>query len=196
MQSEPERSPEAGRSPPGRSTELATRVRSGDAAAVRQVRERIRKIIRFKGLRIPHDQLDDLEQEIVTQVWQAVNRSQFDPSGGFWGFVELVTARRCIDWLRARRSDTNLSETLRDGRSGPLKQTLSQERSRLVVSALESLGSPCRELIAQRVSEGVTYRELSESLGKSEGALRVQMYRCVQKAREALRALEEREHES
>lgn len=35
----------------------------------------------------------------MTEIWRAVNRSGFDVSLGFWGFVETVTARRCIDWL-------------------------------------------------------------------------------------------------
>jgi len=162
---------------------------------VGQVRDRVRKIVRFRGLRIPHDHLDDLEQEIVTQVWQAVNRPSFDASGGLWGFVELVTVRRCIDWLRARKPEGPVSETMVDDRSGPLKQTLRRERSELMSTVLETLGSPCRELISLRMEEGASYQELSRRLGKSEGALRVQMYRCVRRAQEVLEELAEGEQE-
>jgi len=195
MCSEAERPPAPDERSRDRGTELALRIRSGDAEAVRQVRERVRKIIGFKHLRIPDDQLDDLEQEIVTQIWQAVNQRSFEPSRGFWGFVELVTTRRCIDWLRTRRPRAPLSETIRDEGPGPLRKTLRQERSRLVSSVLESLGPPCRALISLRLEEGLSYRELSRRLGKSEGALRVQMYRCVQRAGALLQSLADREPE-
>ena len=78
-------------------------MRLGEAAAVDHVRARVRKILAFKRLRIPDQDRDDLEQEIMTEVWQAVNRPEFDFTAGFWGFVEIVTSRRCIDWLRSRK---------------------------------------------------------------------------------------------
>jgi RNA polymerase sigma factor (sigma-70 family) len=139
--------------------------------------------------------VDDLEQEIVTQIWQAVNRPRFDAEAGFWGFVELVTARRCIDWLRARRSVVPLSDALLDLRDDPLEMTLGDERTRIASGALEYLDSGCRELIHLRLKTGWSYQELSSRLGKSEGALRVQMHRCIQKAREAFERLAESEIE-
>lgn len=170
--------------------ELASRIRAGEAAAFREVKGRVRRIVRFKNLGIPEDHLDDLEQEIVTQIWQAVNRPRFDLEGGFWGFVELVTVRRCIDWMRrARRLAEPLSEALEDFRDGPLGKTLGQERTRIAARALESLDSGCRELIRLRLAGGWSYQELSDRTGRSEGALRVQMYRCIRRAREALESL-------
>ena len=37
-----------------------------------------------------------------------------------------------------------------------------------------------------RVAVGRSYRELAGMLGRSEGALRVQMHRCVQRVRDLL----------
>ena len=90
--------------------EWARRMRLGEAAAVDHVRARVRKILAFKRLRIPGQDRDDLEQEIMTEVWQAVNRPGFDFTAGFWGFVEVVTSRRCIDWLRSRKVSAPISE--------------------------------------------------------------------------------------
>jgi DNA-directed RNA polymerase specialized sigma24 family protein len=33
------------------------------------------------------------------------------------------------------------------------------------------------------MSEGLSYREIAPLLGKTEGALRVQLYRCIERAR-------------
>ena len=61
------------------------------------------------------------------------------------------------------------------------------ERGRQV---LRELGEDCRQVIRMRAFEGLSYREVAARLGKSEGAARNIMYRCLQKAREILEALD------
>jgi RNA polymerase sigma factor (sigma-70 family) len=153
------------------------------------VRERVRRILGFRRLGIPSHELADLEQEVMTQVWRAVNRPGFDPGAGIWGFVEIVTSRRCIDWLRSRRPVLPLDETMRDRARDPLGSALGLESRRLASEALASLDSSCRELISFRIGEGMSFKELSARLGRSEQALRVQMYRCVRAARKSLERL-------
>lgn len=167
----------------------ARRLQCGDPDAVRVVRERVGRILSYGALEIPSQDRDDLAQEIMTEIWQAVNRSRFDLSAGFWGFVEVVTSRRCIDWLRARREGTSLADDLVSGAKGPLRQTLEREQGRLASQVLMSLEPQCRELITLRLRDDLSYREIAKILGKSEGTLRVQVYRCVQHARKTLQRL-------
>ena len=42
-------------------------------------------------------------------------------------------------------------------------------------------------MIELHLRSGLTYGEMAERLGKSEGALRVQMHRCVRRAQQLLR---------
>lgn len=175
-----------------RENPLVQALRTGSPEAVAEVRERIGRIVRFRGYRIPKDEQKEIEQEIVVQVWQAVNRSSFDPQAGFWGFVEVVTVRRCIDWLRRRRPESTLEADFSgptDGRPGPLGTTLDHERTQLAYAALAQLGKPCRDLIYLHVGMGRSYKEIGTLLDKSEGALRVQMYRCVREARRIVEQL-------
>lgn len=158
-------------------------MRRGEAEAVQKVRERVKRILAYRQIKIPHHMRDDLEQEIMTDLWQAVNRSSFDFSAGFWGFVETVSARRCIDWLRAQRENVPVVENIHDKRKTPLESVLSGERSDLASQVLEALDPGCRKIITMRLREGISYREMERILGRSEGALRVQMYRCIQNAR-------------
>lgn len=174
---------------PASSESWAHRLRRGEAAAVLQVRERVCRILAYRGLGIPKAERDDVEQEIMMQVWQAVNRPDFDASAGFWGFVEVVSARRCIDWVRGHRVELPLRPTLRDRRKGPFQRTLDGERVRLIAAAVAELDPPCRELISLHLDQGRSYRQLSRILGKSEGTLRVQMYRCIRSARRSLKKL-------
>lgn len=157
-------------------------MRRGEAEAFQRVRERIRRILCYRQMRIPEHARDDIEQEIMTHVWQAVNRTGFDFSAGFWGFVEVVTSRRCIDWLRAERETAPGIEILRDEGKDPLDNVLHEERSKIASRILQSLDTPCRQLITMRLHEAMSYQEISRALGKSEGAVRVQMHRCIRNA--------------
>lgn len=166
---------------------VAIAFRRGTPEAVRAVRRRVRKIVWFRGYGIPEDDKKDLEQEVMTQVWQAANRPGFDAGSRFWGFVEVVTARRCIDWRRsqvARSRETTLDENLPEPAGGPLRVTLDRERTGRAQAVLAQLAKPCRDLIYLHFAEGKSYAELSTVLGKSEGALRVQMHRCIARARQ------------
>jgi len=156
--------------------------RAGDPAATEAVRRRVRKILSYRGYGMPREEQQDLEQEVMTQVWQASNRSGADLGPGFWGFIEVVTARRSIDWLRTRRRHDELDPELADRGTTPLEQAISKEREQLVASTLERLPEPCRKLIFLHANLNKTYREISTLLKRSEGALRVQMHRCVQRA--------------
>jgi len=166
--------------------EWARRMRLGEAAAVDHVRARVRKILAFKRLRIPVQDREDLEQEIMTEVWQAVNRPEFDFTAGFWGFVEVVTSRRCIDWLRSRKVSAQISEDFLDSGKSPLQKTLDNERTGLAEKVLAALDPDCRKLILLRLREGCSYSAIARDLGKTEGALRVQMYRCIRAAQHLL----------
>ena len=163
------------------STAIAFAFRRGEPDAVRQVRDRVRRIIGYRRYRIQAADRKDLEQEVMTQLWQAASRSTFDPGAGFWGFVEVVASRRCIDWFRSRRPEELLDDSFIDTGEDPLERSLALERSALVTRALERLDKESRELILLQAGVGRSYRELASLLGKSEGALRVQMHRSVKR---------------
>ena len=62
------------------------------------------------------------------------------------------------------------------------------ERGREV---LRALGEKCHEMIRMRAIEDLSYRQVAERIGKSEGAARTIMYRCLQEARAILARLEQ-----
>lgn len=125
----------------------------------------------------------------MTHLWQAVNRPDFSFSSGFWGFVEVVTARRCVDWLREQRERVPFDGALLEVRETPVQRALAGEREKLATAVVGELDGACRDLVVGRLRDGRSYAELARQLGRSEGALRVQMYRCIQKARRIFRRL-------
>jgi RNA polymerase sigma factor (sigma-70 family) len=167
---------------------IGLRFQRGDPAAAQEIRQRVRRILAYRGYGFSREARRDLEQDVMTQLWQAVHQPRTDLGIRFWGFVETVTARRAIDRLRVRRKHVALDERMAGG-PDPLAQTLARERADLARAVLERLPESCRRLIWLQLGEGRNYREISKILGKSDGALRVEMYRCIRKGRELLEEL-------
>jgi RNA polymerase sigma factor (sigma-70 family) len=174
-----------------KSGEAARAFCRGEAGAVDEVRKRVRRILRYRSYRIRRADRRDLEQEVMTQLWKAVRGSSFDPDAGFWSFVEVVTTRRAIDWLRVGRLEEPLDDAFLDERQDPHGRTLEKERAALLRKALDKLDDGCRRLVLARLTAGTSYRDLASEMGKNETALRVQMHRCVKKMQEILTQLTE-----
>jgi RNA polymerase sigma-70 factor (ECF subfamily) len=179
-----ELSPPAGDAAPA--VALAQRFAAGEPEATQLVWKRVSRILAYRAYSIPAEDRRDLVQEIVTQVWLAATRPGFDAARGFWGFVEVVSTRRCIDWMRARRSAEPVDPDHPETSPSPLDRLLSRERADRAQAALGRLPRACRELIYLHAGLGKSYGEIAFLLGKSEGALRVQMFRCLQHARQVL----------
>ena len=167
---------------------VGLRFRRGDPTAAQEVRQRVRRVLGYRGFRFSREDRQDLEQEVMTQLWQSVNQPGIDVGARFWGFVETVTTRRAIDWLRLRREHVALDERVADD-PDPLSRALARERADLARVTLDRLPESCRRLIRLQLGEGRSYREISKILGRSEGALRVEMYRCIRKSRDLLEEL-------
>jgi RNA polymerase sigma-70 factor (ECF subfamily) len=165
------------------SEDWARRLQRGDVTAVEEVRRRVVGILAHRRLAMEIGEREDLVQEVMADLWQAVRRPSFDLAGGFWGFVETVTSRRTIDRLRSRRESLPLPEQLRSHSPGPLGRALDRERAALAAEVLGSLEPACRQLVVLRLHDGLCYATIASRLGRSQGALRVQFYRCIGRAR-------------
>lgn len=174
------------------SSSAGIRFKQGDPRAAEEVHDRVRRTLAFRGYGIPTEDRRDLEQVVMGQIWEAVAQPQFDPTAGFWGFVEVVVARRCIDWLRGRKEEVPIEDAIvqADPAGGPLASTLRREREDLAQAVVAKLPDGCRQLIGLHLEQGKTYAELAEILGASEGALRVRMHRCIQRAQRILSEFE------
>ena len=175
---------------------FVARFQAGDDATSRKVQRRVSRILMFRGWGIPPEDQKDLTQQIMWQLWEATNKENFRAEG-FWKFVEIVASRRCIDWRRAQRQNRALEDVDEpsDSRQNPLTTALQKEKVERAHAVLAQLSPECRNLIRLHVAEGKSYREIAEILGDTEGALRVRMHRCIQRARKVLQEADGSSHE-
>ena len=166
----------------GRIERMGLGFRAGKPEEVHLVYRRVRRVVAYRGFGIPRAEREEIEQEAMKQLWQAVAGRDFAIDDGFGRFVDALAARRCIDWYRRASSfSAPLDGRMEDGEPGPLAQILSRERIELVNEAVATLDESCRRLLDLRVGAGLSFAEISRQLGRSPGALRIQFYRCVRR---------------
>jgi RNA polymerase sigma factor (sigma-70 family) len=164
-----------------------------DGAAILEAETLVARIVAYRGFGFGRAEREDLVQEAMAQIWEAIGGGRFDTGRSFEAFVRTVATRRCIDGHRSRRATSELSPHLVSPEADPESALLARERAEVGRRLLSGLGDGCRELIRLHATEGLTYAEIGRRWQRSEGALRVQMSECLSRARRLLREQDARD---
>jgi RNA polymerase sigma factor (sigma-70 family) len=164
---------------------LAGRFRRGEPDAVSATVALVGKAVRYRGHTIPFDERPDVIQDAIVALVAAVKGRSFADDDAFNGFVRMVAYRRCIDWTRQAMRKARLDPPVREVVEAE-KRLHAKDRRKLAVEILAQLKRPCRELLSLRIGRGLTYDQMAQLLGRSEGALRTQVHYCLKKARAIL----------
>jgi len=162
---------------------MIDRFRRGDPEALARAQEQALAVVRLQGWKIRPADRPDLVQDVLTEAWQRLVRSGPRTTRTFDAYVRSLAYWRCVDWLRRHRRTTPMEHNAPDPGPLPDQRLVDLEQERLGQRVLRRLRRPCRELIQLHASWGLTYRQISQLLGRSEGALRVQMCSCLKEAR-------------
>ena len=154
----------------------------GEPEAVASASATVSKVVQFRGYFIPHDERPDVIQEAMLDVIKAVKASGFSSDVEFCGFIRMVTHRRCVDWLRKKKNRERINPMVLAA-FDPDQMLLAKERQELGTAVVSQLKEKCRTLFALHAGLGLTYGEIGELLGRTEGALRTQAYECLKEAR-------------
>lgn len=130
---------------------------------------------------------NDLVQEILSRILANLRAERFRGDSSFETYVQSVARYTCIDARRQRRFGAPVDvEVLPSAASWscPEEWLIRNEEFQSHLRAFASLPAECRELLRLIFVEKRTYREVAESLGLTEGALKSRIHRC----RLALRA--------
>lgn len=159
----------------------------GEPEEIANVARLARYMVSEHGYYVPRDEQDDVVQEILVHVYRVVVAPDFEIEHGFEALVRSVAHRRCVDWLRRHRPAEPLRGEARSF-STPESEALRREKRQVVARVLRSLSRSCLEVLRLRLSQGLSYRDIAERLGRTEGGVRSQMYKCLRRASEIYRA--------
>lgn len=173
---------------------LMLRVRDDDAVAFEMLIEKYqRKIVRFmSGWTRSPEQAEDLAQEVFLRVYKS--RKNYVPSAKFstWLYriahnvasnhVRDTGNRREYQISKGEKSSTSgmLIENIAIAPSGfqPVRRMDREERSAVVLQALEALGERQKTAILLSKFEGMSYQEIGDTMGLSVQAVKSLLMRA------------------
>jgi RNA polymerase sigma-70 factor (ECF subfamily) len=155
-------------------TELISRAREGDAAAMDRLFARLyQPLRRWTRGRLPGwardlADTDDLVQEALVQTFKRIG--DFDPRGGgaLQAYVRQAILNRIRDELRRagrRPAPAGFDGTEVDGGLSPLEQAVGREAVDRYERSLARLKPREREAVIARIEMGFDYVELADLLG-------------------------------
>jgi len=174
--------------------ELLVRLRAGDAGAFEELviayQHRVFGIaLRMLGRRA---EAEEIAQDVFVRVHRSVAGFRGDAKLSTWLYA--ITSRLCLNRLAsADRRFTQASEDLvvelRDEAADPPSALERREREAALHRALAELPDDRRIVVVLRDLEGLSYGEISETLGLELGTVRSRLHRARTELREKLEKL-------
>lgn len=171
-----------------RDLELIARWKAGDERAATEIVERhAQALARFAVSSGERSEVDELVQDTFVRAFHSLDGFRGESSFRTWLFT--IERRLLLDRRRAekrRRDRTEIQEG--DAATGydALDSVVADETQRRLKDAVQRLSPTQREVFSLRVGEGLSYKEIAEAVGTTEGAARVHYHNAMRAVKEFL----------
>jgi RNA polymerase sigma-70 factor (ECF subfamily) len=168
--------------------ELIARWRAGDErAATSLVARHAPALARFAVSLGHRSEVDEVVQDTFVRAFGSIDSFRADSSLRTWLFTierRLILDRRRAD--RRRRDETSVDDVDAATEFDALDEMVAEEAETRVRSAVHRLSRMQREVFLLRVNEGLSYKEIAEIVGSTEGAARVHFHNAMRAVKESL----------
>ncbi|MEZ4219449.1 MAG: RNA polymerase sigma factor [Polyangiaceae bacterium] len=129
---------------------------------------------------------EDAVQEALTIAYQKLNR--YEPGTSLKSFLAACAMRRAQTLLRGERRRQKREEAADapEKLAGPASVSGAKQTAERIRTVLERLPEKRRAAALLRLDAGLSYAEIAEALGTTEGSARVLVHMVVKELREAL----------
>ncbi|MFL5523935.1 MAG: RNA polymerase sigma factor [Gemmatimonadaceae bacterium] len=169
--------------------ELINRWKSGDSRAATQlVGRHSQALARFAASAGERDGIDELVQDTFIRAFNSLDSFRGESSLRTWLFT--IERRLMLDRRRAERRSREtvpVQDSDQVSEYGALDGLIAEEAQERVRKSLDALSPTQREVFTLRVQQGLSYKEIAEVVGSTEGATRVHYHNAIQKVKEFLR---------
>lgn len=171
-----------------RDRELIERWKNGDDRAATELVERhASALARFAVASGERSDVDELVQDTFVRAFNSLAGFRGESSFRTWLFT--IERRLLLDRRRAekrRRDRTEIQEDDAATEYDALDSVVADETQQRLRSAVERLSPTQREVFTLRVTEGLSYKEIAEAVGTTEGAARVHYHNAMRAVKEFL----------
>ncbi|HKN65861.1 MAG TPA: RNA polymerase sigma factor [Gemmatimonadaceae bacterium] len=166
--------------------DLIARWRRGDERAASElVARHAQALARFAASFGAHEEIDDLVQDTFIRAFQSLDGFRAESSFRTWLFT--IERRLLLDRRRAEKRRPSRVEVQEDDASteyDALDAMVAGESANRVREAMTMLSPTQREVFALRVAQGLSYKEIAELVGTTEGAARVHYHNAMRAVKE------------
>ncbi|MEA3339160.1 MAG: sigma-70 family RNA polymerase sigma factor [Chloroflexota bacterium] len=136
---------------------------------------------------------EDLTSLVFVEALESLDN--YREQGSFAGWLFSIARRKVVDHYRRADGEIPLetvnSDELVSTAWTPEAWAIHDERLRRLAQELQTLAPEKQEVLAQRFFAGLKYKEIASVLGKSEGAIKMMVYRTLDELQERMLAVEE-----
>ncbi len=169
---------------------LLARWTAGDErAATLLVEQHAPAVARFVASLGTREDVDEIVQDTFVRAFGALETFRAESSLRTWLFT--IARRLVLDRRRAARRRGTSVEVQEDDvvtEGNPLESLVAQETEARLARAVDRLTPTQREVFRLRVGEGLSYKEIAEIVGSTEGAARVHYHNAMRAVKEFLDA--------
>ncbi len=133
------------------------------------------------------EEAKDTVQEAFVRLWKKKKNIHWKDAHSW---ILRTTINLCLDFLRRRKfrkDNEELSDQIPDTAPNPLDNCLNSEFQAILRTAIQGLSEDYRIVILLRDMEGMSYDEISETLGVPISKVKSDLFRGRRKIREMLR---------
>jgi len=168
--------------------ELIRQWRNGEGtAATRLVERHAPRLARFVAGEGERDSVDEVVQDTFVRAFGAIDSFRGDSSFRTWLFT--IARRLILDRRRSERR-SRIVATVEEGDAvttfDALDTMVADESMIRVRRAVDSLSPRQREVFTLRLEQGLSYKEIAELVGSTEGAARVHYHNAMRAVKEFL----------
>lgn len=168
--------------------ELIRQWRSGDGrAATRLVERHSAGLARFVTGAGERESVDEVVQDTFVRAFGAIDSFRGDSAFRTWLFT--IARRLILDRRRSERRSRIVS-TVNEGDSvttfDALDSIVADESMSRVRQAVAELSPKQREVFTLRLEQGLSYKEIADLVGSTEGAARVHYHNAMRAVKEFL----------
>lgn len=170
--------------------ELVARWRQGDErAATALVARHAQALARFASSLGERDDVEELVQDTFVRAFQALDSFRGESTFRTWLFT--IERRLLLDRRRAaKRSRSRVAVTDTDAATeyDALDAMVADETADVIQRVVSTLTPMQREVFTLRVVEGLSYQEIAQTVGTTEGAARVHYHHALRRVKEKIDA--------
>ena len=166
------------------------RFKEGDIDGFNELVNKYKKRVYYIAYRMCHihEVADDLSQEAFIKVYKSIN--SFSEDYKFYPWLYRIITNLCINYLkrdsRFRSLHNELSRRVPSQSENPAKLAETKELNTKIEEAVSTLSPKNKAVFVLRVYEGLSYKEISKTLGCSLGTVMSRLNRARTNLKELL----------